>query len=143
MLLNGPTILILSSPPPHFCGPSPDAAEHNLETLHSSMEEFSRCLNSLSDQELSPSEEACILFVNMLECKRASQVVLVVMNPPANAGDTGDSGWEFMLNLWEFMLNPLEEKMATHFGILAWEIPWAVDYEKGVGYIDPDFVPKL
>ena len=100
------------------------------------MEEFSSCLNSLSDQELSPSEEASILFVNMLECERASQVALVVMNPPANAGDTGDSGWEFMLN-------PLEEKMATHFNILAWEIPWTVDYEKGVGYVDPDFVPKL
>ena len=25
---------------------------------------------------------------------------------------------------WE---NPLEEKMATHISILAWEIPWAED----------------
>ena len=56
------------------------------------MEEFSGCLNSLSDQVLSPSEEASILFVNMLEYKRASQVALAVMNPPANGGDTGDSG---------------------------------------------------
>ena len=39
----------------------------------------------------------------------------VVKNPPANAGDTGSipgSG------------RSLEEEMATHFSILAWEIPW-------------------
>ena len=39
----------------------------------------------------------------------------VVKNPPANAGDAGLSlGWE----------DPLEKEMATHFTILAWEIPW-------------------
>ena len=43
----------------------------------------------------------------------------MVKNPPANAGDTQDSS-----------LNPglgrdsLEEEMATHSSILAWEIPW-------------------
>jgi len=43
----------------------------------------------------------------------------VVKNPPANAGDTQDAS-----------LNPglgrdsLEEEMATHSSILAWEIPW-------------------
>ena len=48
----------------------------------------------------------------------ASQVVLVVKNLPANAGDTGDGG------------NPLaqedllEEEMANHSSILAWRIPW-------------------
>ena len=39
----------------------------------------------------------------------------VVKNPPANAGDTGSipgSG------------RSLEEEMATHSSILAWEIPW-------------------
>ena len=39
----------------------------------------------------------------------------VVKNPPANAGDSGSipgSG------------DPLEKEMATHFSILAWEIPW-------------------
>ena len=38
---------------------------------------------------------------------------LVVKNPPANAGDARDMGWE----------EPLEEEMATHSSILAWEIP--------------------
>ena len=39
----------------------------------------------------------------------------VVKNLPANAGDAGLSlGWE----------DPLEKEMATHFTILAWEIPW-------------------
>ena len=36
-------------------------------------------------------------------------------NSPANAGDPGwILGWE----------DPLEEEMATHSSILAWEIPW-------------------
>ena len=39
----------------------------------------------------------------------------VVKNPPANAGDTGSiPGSE----------TSLEEEMATHSSILAWEIPW-------------------
>ena len=44
-------------------------------------------------------------------------MALVVKNLPANAGDTRDAastpGSE----------DPLEEEMATHSGILAWEIP--------------------
>ena len=39
----------------------------------------------------------------------------VVMNLPANAGDSGSIlGQE----------GPLEKGMATHSGVLAWEIPW-------------------
>ena len=49
---------------------------------------------------------------------RASQVVLVVKNPPANAGDIRD--WVPSLG-WE---DPLEEGMATHSSILAWSIAW-------------------
>ena len=37
----------------------------------------------------------------------------IVKNPPANAGDPGDTERP-----------PLEEEMATHSSILAWEIPW-------------------
>ena len=37
-----------------------------------------------------------------------------VKTPPANAGDTGDSGGE----------DSLEKGMATHSRIPAWEIPW-------------------
>ena len=47
----------------------------------------------------------------------ASQVVLVVKNPPANAGDAGgfgSLGWEDLL----------EEQMITHSSILAWRTPW-------------------
>ena len=45
----------------------------------------------------------------------ASQAVLVVNNPPANAGDTGSiPGLE----------DPLEKGMATHSSIRAWRTPW-------------------
>ena len=44
----------------------------------------------------------------------ASQVALVVKNPPVNAGGLG----------WE---DPLEKKMATCSSILAWRIPWTED----------------
>ena len=40
----------------------------------------------------------------------ASQVVLVVKNPPANSGDTRE--------------DPLEEELATHSSILAYRILW-------------------
>ena len=50
---------------------------------------------------------------------RTSQVVLVVKNPLANAGDIRDTvstpGWG---------RPPPEEEMATRFSILAWESPW-------------------
>ena len=48
----------------------------------------------------------------------ASQVVLVVKNPPANAGEVRDAssipGQE----------DSLEKGMASHSSILAWRIPW-------------------
>ena len=56
---------------------------------------------------------------NLLPCHylRASQVALVVNNPPANAGDGRDvvyiPGSE----------DPLKEGMATPSSILAWRIP--------------------
>ena len=37
----------------------------------------------------------------------------IKLDPPANAEDIRDVGWE----------DPLEEGMATHFSILAWTIP--------------------
>ena len=46
------------------------------------------------------------------------QVVLVVKNPPANAGDVGDM--DLIPRSGRF---PLEEGMATHSSILAWRIP--------------------
>ena len=48
----------------------------------------------------------------------ASQVALVVKNPPASAGDIRDTGSIPELE------DPLEKGMATHFSILAWRIPW-------------------
>ena len=47
-----------------------------------------------------------------------SQVVLVLKNAPANAGDIRDVG------LIHGQEDPLEEGMATHSSILAWRIPW-------------------
>ena len=47
----------------------------------------------------------------------ASQVVLVIKNPPANVGGVGGADG----SLGEE--DPLEEYMATHCSILAWEIP--------------------
>ena len=49
---------------------------------------------------------------------RASQVVLVVKKPPANAGDIRDQ----LQSLGRE--DPLEEVMATHSCILAWRILW-------------------
>ena len=47
----------------------------------------------------------------------ASQVVLVIKDPPANAGDARGAGAVPGLD------DPLEEGMATHSSILAWRIP--------------------
>ena len=49
---------------------------------------------------------------------RASQVVLVVNNTPANAGDIKDEVQPLGLE------DPWEEEMATHSSILTWKIPW-------------------
>ena len=40
-------------------------------------------------------------------------MALAVKNPLANAGDTGDTGWE----------DPPEEELAAHSSVLAWRIP--------------------
>ena len=48
----------------------------------------------------------------------ASQVALVVKNPPANAGDIRDLGSIPGLG------GCLEEDTATHSSILAWRSPW-------------------
>ena len=50
--------------------------------------------------------------------KGASQVVLVVKIPPANAGDIRDA--DLILGLGR----TLEKEMAPHSSILAWRIPW-------------------
>ena len=53
----------------------------------------------------------------------ASQVVLVVKNPPADAGDVRDAG--LILGLED----PLEEGVASHSSILAWRVPWTKEPE--------------
>ena len=52
------------------------------------------------------------------EVKWASQVALVVKNPPVNARDVRDVG------LLPGQEGPLEEGLTTHSIILAWRIPW-------------------
>ena len=49
---------------------------------------------------------------------RASQVVLKVNNPFANAGDVTD------VDSFPGLGRSPEEGMATHSSILAWRIPW-------------------
>ena len=49
----------------------------------------------------------------------ASQIVLVVKNPPTNTGDTRDTGFGLPGSG-----RTLEKGMATHSNILAWGIPW-------------------
>ena len=49
---------------------------------------------------------------------KASQVSLVVKNPPANAGDVRDTG------LIPGLGRSLEEGMTTHSSILSWKITW-------------------
>ena len=48
-----------------------------------------------------------------------SQVMLVVKNPPASAGDTINV--DLISGSRE---DPLEEGMATHSSFLVWKIPW-------------------
>ena len=50
--------------------------------------------------------------------KALPRVVLVVKNLHANAGDIRDTG------LIPASRRSLEKRMATHFSILAWRIPW-------------------
>ena len=50
--------------------------------------------------------------------EQASQVVLVIKNPPANAGDVRDVG------LIPGLGRSLEKGTATHSRILGWRIPW-------------------
>ena len=45
-------------------------------------------------------------------------MAVVVKNPPANAGDLRDVGSIPDLE------DPLDEGMATHYGIFGWRIPW-------------------
>ena len=52
------------------------------------------------------------------EIDRASQVVLVVKNPPANAGDIIDMGLIPVSGRFPW------RSMAAHTSILAWRIPW-------------------
>ena len=59
-----------------------------------------------------------LMFESHCQKAWASQLVLVVKSPPANAGD---------IETWVQFLgqeDPLEEGMATHSNILAWKIPW-------------------
>ena len=51
--------------------------------------------------------------------RQASQVVLVVKNPPANAGDVREAGAIFL-----GQEDPMEEGTASHSSILVWRIPW-------------------
>ena len=65
---------------------------------------------------------SAILETRASECHlrktMASQVLVVVKNPPANAGNVRDAG------LIPGLGRSQEEGKATHSNILAWRIPW-------------------
>ena len=65
----------------------------------------------------------------------ASQVVPVVKNPAANAGDARDVG-----SIPGSGKSP-EEEMAAHSSTLAWEVPWPE--EPGVEVLLPSEPPGL
>ena len=48
-------------------------------------------------------------------------MVLVIKNPPANAGDRGDVG---LIPGLRCGFDTLEKEMATHSSIVAWAILW-------------------
>ena len=61
-------------------------------------------------------------FINRIDytiCYRGSQMELVVKNPAADEGDTGDMGLIPGLGRSPGVRN------GTHSSILAWKIPWA------------------
>ena len=68
---------------------------------------------------MGPFRALVSMISRYLHLTGASQVALVVKNPPATLGDVTEAssflGWE----------DPLEEPMATHSSILAWRILWA------------------
>ena len=55
-------------------------------------------------------------------CVRASQVVLVVKNLPASAGELRDAA--------SIPEDPLEEGMASRSSVLAWRIPWTEEPDR-------------
>ena len=59
-----------------------------------------------------------MVFKNILYSSLASQVVLVVKNPPANAGGCTETGVQSL-----GQEDPLEEGTATHSSFLAWKNP--------------------
>ena len=63
------------------------------------------------------------LFDGLWGSKVTSQVVLVVKNPPANAGDKRNAGSIPGSGRSLGQEDPSEEGMATHSSILAWRIP--------------------
>ena len=77
-----------------------------------------RVRHNLATEQQSLSEHGKGLFTALASFRlQASQVVLVVKNPPANAGDARDV-------CFLGQGDPLEKEMATHSSILAWRIPW-------------------
>ena len=69
----------------------------------------------LSLSDLLHSQRA---FLWAIVSQGASQVALVIKNPPANAEDVRNKVQS------QGQEDPLEDSMATHFSILAWRIAW-------------------
>ena len=66
----------------------------------------------------SPNHNFCLCLTCPPPYWKASQVVLVIKNPPANGENVRNTG------LIPGLGRSLEEGMATHSSILAWRVPW-------------------
>ena len=66
-------------------------------------------------------------LVNLSNSSGASQVLLVVKNTPANAGDTGDPGW---IPGWGKSPGGGNGSPGEGNGILSWEIPWTEEPDR-------------
>ena len=77
-------------------------------------------------RELATEQKQCITYIYHLNHFKVfgsslsgdSQVIVVVKNPPANAGDSGDLVWI------PGSRTSLEKEMATHSSVFAWKIQW-------------------
>ena len=136
-----PWTLFIYSPTPHLCSCRITTQKivftfacPNVPLLHGSGEMPSppsgRCLDQPMKSSFLSSQHLWLLHLlsTLITCRFlaywASQVVLMVQNLPANAGDLWDAG---LIVDWE---DPLEEEMASHSSILARKIhgdrsPWS------------------
>ena len=74
---------------------------------------------TIADLTATGARQSFGILITLHDPLRVFPAGAVANNLPANTGDEGDAGVQSLG--WE---DHLEKKMATHFSILAWKIPW-------------------